>query len=80
MAACSRPAAVIAEGQPPGYKGQLPEGSYFIARPKTNRVAWFGRMFLADQKDPKPVVRISANVTGDFGNVTDLGLGAGLRG
>ena len=24
-------------------------------------------------------VRISANVTGDFGNVTDLGLGAGLR-
>ena len=26
------------------------------------------------------LVRISANVTGDFGNVTDLGLGAGLRG
>jgi len=25
-------------------------------------------------------VRISANVTGDFGNVTDLGLSAGLRG
>lgn len=25
-------------------------------------------------------VRISANVTGDFGNVTDLGDGAGLRG
>jgi len=25
-------------------------------------------------------VRISANVTGDFGNVTDWGLGAGLRG
>ena len=25
-------------------------------------------------------VRISANVTGDFGNVTDLGSGAGLRG
>jgi hypothetical protein len=25
-------------------------------------------------------VRISANVIGDFGNVTDLGLGAGLRG
>lgn len=25
-------------------------------------------------------VRISANVTGDFGNVTDLRLGAGLRG
>jgi hypothetical protein len=26
------------------------------------------------------LVRISANVTGDFGNVTDLELGAGLRG
>jgi hypothetical protein len=25
-------------------------------------------------------MRISANVTGDFGNVTDLGIGAGLRG
>jgi hypothetical protein len=25
-------------------------------------------------------LRISANVTGDFGNVTDLGFGAGLRG
>jgi hypothetical protein len=25
-------------------------------------------------------MRISANVTGDFGNVTDLGFGAGLRG
>ena len=24
-------------------------------------------------------MRISANVTGDFGNVTDLGLGAGLH-
>ena len=28
----------------------------------------------------KDMLRISANVTGDFGNVTDLGLGAGLRG
>ena len=26
------------------------------------------------------LLRISANVTGDFGNVTDLGFGAGLRG
>ena len=30
--------------------------------------------------NPTPVLRISANVTGDFGNVTDLRLGAGLRG
>jgi hypothetical protein len=29
---------------------------------------------------PTSMLRISANVTGDFGNVTDLGLGAGLRG
>jgi len=26
------------------------------------------------------LLRISANVTGDFGNVTDLRIGAGLRG
>ncbi|MDP3086001.1 MAG: hypothetical protein Q8N44_20220 [Rubrivivax sp.] len=30
--------------------------------------------------DSKNMLRISANVTGDFGNVTDLRLGAGLRG
>ena len=30
-------------------------------------------------KAHKGLVRISANVTGDFGNVTGLGLGAGLR-
>jgi hypothetical protein len=29
---------------------------------------------------PPWAVRISANVTGDFGNVTDPRLGAGLRG
>jgi len=33
-----------------------------------------------DQEPGRLNVRISANVTGDFGNVTDLGGGAGLRG
>lgn len=41
---------------PPGYKGELPEGGFFIARPKTNHVAWFGRMFLAGKGDPRPAV------------------------
>jgi hypothetical protein len=41
---------------PPGYEGQLPDGGYFVARSRTTRVAWFGRMFLANQNDPKPVV------------------------
>lgn len=34
----------------------------------------------ADVRDDDALLRISANVTGDFGNVTDLRLGAGLRG
>ena len=32
---------------PPGYEGELPEGGYFVARSRTNFVAWFGRSFLA---------------------------------
>ena len=34
-----------------------------------------GRTFIANAE----LMRISANVTADFGNVTDLGFGAGLR-
>ncbi len=41
---------------PPGYDGPVPEGGYFIARAPTVRVAWFGRLFLEDRKDPKPAV------------------------
>jgi hypothetical protein len=41
---------------PPGYDGELPDGGFFIARPKTNHVAWFGRMFLENKSDPKPAV------------------------
>src|SRR4030095_13245525 len=39
---------------PPGYEGDLPEGGYFVARSRTNVVAWFGRSFLANKIDPKP--------------------------
>jgi hypothetical protein len=38
---------------PPGYEGDLPEGGYFVARSRTNVVAWFGRSFLANKNDPK---------------------------
>jgi hypothetical protein len=38
----------------PGYDGPLPEGGYFVARSRTNRVAWFGRSFLENKSDPKP--------------------------
>jgi hypothetical protein len=41
---------------PPGYDGPLPDGGFFIARSRTTRVAWFGRLFLEDRKDPKPAV------------------------
>ena len=38
---------------PPGYDGPLPEGGFFVARPKTLHVMMFGRLFLQDG-DPKP--------------------------
>jgi hypothetical protein len=41
---------------PPGYDGPVPDGGFFIARSRTTRVAWFGRLFLEDKKDPKPAV------------------------
>ena len=41
---------------PPDYKGPLPEGGYFIAHARTNTVVWFGRSFLENHSDPKPVV------------------------
>jgi hypothetical protein len=39
---------------PPGYEGELPQGEYFVARARTNVVAWFGRSFLENKSDPKP--------------------------
>jgi hypothetical protein len=40
----------------PEYTGPLPEGGFFVARSKTNIIVWFGRSFLENHSDPKPVV------------------------
>jgi len=41
---------------PPGYEGTLPEGGFHVAHARTNTILWFGRSFLANRSDPKPVV------------------------
>ncbi|MET4177523.1 hypothetical protein ABIB99_008647 [Bradyrhizobium sp. LA6.1] len=41
---------------PPGYDGPLPEGGFYVARARTNTIVWFGRSFLENHNDPKPVV------------------------
>jgi hypothetical protein len=41
---------------PPDYDGELPQGGFFVARARTNTILWFGRSFLEDHNDPKPVV------------------------
>jgi hypothetical protein len=41
---------------PPDYSGPFPDGGFFIARARTNGIVWFGRSFLENHKDPKPVV------------------------
>jgi len=41
---------------PPDYKGSLPEGGFYVARARTNTILWFGRSFLENHNDPKPVV------------------------
>jgi hypothetical protein len=40
---------------PPGYDGPLPEGGFFVAHSKTNRVLYAARAFLVDS-DPAPAV------------------------
>jgi len=40
---------------PPGYDGPLPEGGYFVAHSRTNRVLYAARAYLVDN-DPKPAV------------------------
>jgi len=40
----------------PGYDGPLPEGGYFIAHSKTNKLLYAMRSFIVDGKDPKPAV------------------------
>ncbi len=41
---------------PPGYSEPLPQGGYFVAHAQTNTVLWFGRSFMENGNDPKPVV------------------------
>ncbi|RLT96767.1 DUF1254 domain-containing protein [Ketobacter sp.] len=40
---------------PPGYTGTLPQGGFNIAHAETLSSVWFGRSYLKDGKDPKPV-------------------------
>ena len=41
---------------PPDYTGPMPEGGFSVAQARTNTILWFGRSFLANHNDPKPVV------------------------
>jgi hypothetical protein len=40
----------------PDYTGPLPQGGFFVARSRTNTIVWFGRSFMENHNDPKPVV------------------------
>jgi hypothetical protein len=40
---------------PPGYDGPLPEGGFYVAHSKTNRVLYAARAYLVDN-DPKPAI------------------------
>ncbi|MFN3148312.1 DUF1254 domain-containing protein [Bremerella sp.] len=40
----------------PEYEGTLPEGGYFVAHSKTNKVMYAMRAFIANGNDPKPAV------------------------
>ena len=42
---------------PPGYAGPLPDGGFFVARSRTNRVLYAARSFLVNN-DPKPAVEL----------------------
>ncbi|MDZ4781985.1 MAG: DUF1254 domain-containing protein [Planctomycetia bacterium] len=41
---------------PPRYAGELPDGGFYLAHSQTNSIVWFGRSFLENHTDPKPVV------------------------
>jgi hypothetical protein len=41
---------------PPNYTGPLPQGGFFVTHSRTNTIVWFGRSFLENHTDPKPVV------------------------
>ena len=42
---------------PPGYKGELPGGGYYVQKMRTTRATMLGRSFL-ENNDPKPVVAL----------------------
>lgn len=42
----------------PDYDGPLPEGGFYVAKARTNTILWFGRSFLENGSDPKPVVEM----------------------
>ncbi|HRH85292.1 MAG TPA: DUF1254 domain-containing protein [Rubrivivax sp.] len=42
---------------PPGYDGPVPEGGFYVARARTNKVLILGRMFL-ENNDPQPAVEL----------------------
>ena len=42
---------------PPGYKGDLPDSGFHVARPRTTKVLLMGRCFL-ENSDPKPPVEL----------------------
>ncbi|MGO6845863.1 DUF1254 domain-containing protein [Rhizobium ruizarguesonis] len=46
---------------PPGYDGPVPEGGFYVARSKTNRVIYASRGYLVDN-DPKPTVENIKNM------------------
>ena len=50
---------------PPGYDGPLPEGGFYVAHSKTNRVLYAARAFL-DDNDPKPAVASDQEVDQDL--------------
>ncbi|KQV83544.1 DUF1254 domain-containing protein [Rhizobium sp. Root1220] len=42
---------------PPGYDGPVPDGGFYVAKAKTNRVLYASRAYLTDN-DPKPTVKL----------------------
>jgi hypothetical protein len=48
---------------PPGYDGPVPEGGYFVARSRTNRLLILGRAFLENKNDPKPAAESIQRLT-----------------
>ncbi|MEW9836172.1 DUF1254 domain-containing protein [Mesorhizobium marinum] len=47
----------------PDYDGPLPAGGFYVAKARTNTILWFGRSFLENGSDPKPVVETIKSAT-----------------